>query len=274
MDIEKIKEDFLKEIENIKKVEQLRKEIENSQKFDKNEDYKTAVEDFEQTSKKWIENFVNFQKKITEITFINIIEDSEDVQNGKNSQKLEEELKNAKDEIKEKDIKIEKLNKRIQELENIINNKSKEITKEDLAATVIQKYWRRKTILKKWKWIVVNFCTSKEAKKLGERNKIIKEILQTERTYVKALTDLKNMYLLPLKKMLSDDEKFPITLIDLERMFMNVEQLQMIHYVLLQELEKKVESWPKIYLGETFFNSVRIYHLMISVNFFQCMNHL
>jgi hypothetical protein len=98
------------------------------------------------------------------------------------------------------------------------------------------------------------FAGSKEAKRMTERNNIIREIMTTERTYVRCLDTMRNSYLLPLKKILRDDPKYPVTLMDLDKIFMNVEQIHMIQTMFLHELERRILEWPRIYFGDVFVN--------------------
>lgn len=133
--------------------------------------------------------------------------------------------------------------------------KEPEVTIEEKSALTIQKYYKRYQIFKKWKWIIKNFINSKEAKPLLERNKIIKEIIKTERHYFKCLSEIKNLYLQPLK----NEKKMDI--LDIEEIFINVVQIYLVHQVLLHELEDSINHWPRIYLGDVFLSHLHFFQL-------------
>lgn len=67
-------------------------------------------------------------------------------------------------------------------------------SKKDIAAQKIQKFWRRRKNRKKFKSVILTFSRSKEAQMLKERNKIIQEIVKTEKTYIQGLEELQKVF--------------------------------------------------------------------------------
>jgi hypothetical protein len=221
------------------------------------EDYTQKVDEYITSSTKWFNKMskLNDDLKYTEIysTFNTIGRFAQETMNTT----LTSEINSMTEFFSRQDNRIQGLEAKIVDLETKFNEKKKAImvdTRSDGAARTIQKFWRHRKIMKRWKFVVTSFFTSKEAKKLGERNKIINEIMSTERSYVRSLNALRVHYIDPLKREVMEDDKIPFTYNDIEKVFLNIEQIILIHHVLLQELETKIEGWPKIYLGEVFVN--------------------
>lgn len=237
-----IYQQFEKDFEKVKKIEQekdsliqsLFTQLQNQVKFMKTLNLNNSqVQNFENYLKK-VENFESnpMDKGIFDTTF-QLIEEKESI-----FLLREEQVKELTELIEKSNIK-----------------KEPELSKEEKAAISIQRYYKRYSIFKKWKWVIRSFVGSKDAKPLLERNKIIKEIITTERYYFKCLSEIKSLYLQPLK----NEKKMETT--DIEEIFLNIDQIYLVHQILLQELEESVSSWPKIYLGDVFLSHLQFFQL-------------
>lgn len=96
---------------------------------------------------------------------------------------------------------------------------------------------------------------AKEAQIKGKRRERADEVLSTERTYVKQLTAVYELFLEPLKR--REKEKNPIiNSTDIYDIFSNIEVIWSCHKKLLEALEQRMQSWDsKPELGDIFLEN-------------------
>lgn len=87
-----------------------------------------------------------------------------------------------------------------------------------------------------------------EFSNIKTRNNLIREILETERTYVNYMTLLIEFYVKPLRSKKIIDEN------TIKKIFSNVEQIHQINSVFFQALEKGMVNFPQ---QQSFGNSVK-----------------
>jgi len=95
-----------------------------------------------------------------------------------------------------------------------------------------------------------NYCKSTDFKQRRTRNELIRETVETERTYVKHLSNFVNLVYLPIKKA----QKPVIKEENIKSLFSNVEQILSINNMLLNDLEKAMTMWPESRIGLAFKN--------------------
>lgn len=89
---------------------------------------------------------------------------------------------------------------------------------------------------------------------IKQRNNLIREILETERTYVNYMTIFVEIFMKPLKaKKIVDD-----TII--KKLFSNLEQIHQINTLFFKELEKGMVNFPQ---QQSFGNSVKTIVMII-----------
>jgi hypothetical protein len=91
---------------------------------------------------------------------------------------------------------------------------------------------------------------------LTQRNEGFRELLKSERSYVKNLKIIVEEYLVHLRDMLSK-KALGITHGDVAAMFSNVELLLEVHSSFLEDFEKLNEQWPSLdTIGKVFLKMV------------------
>jgi hypothetical protein len=86
------------------------------------------------------------------------------------------------------------------------------------------------------------YMSNKEFKKTKQKNKIIEELLQTERNYLSALKDLIKNYLEPLSSIIDETE--------IQTLFCNIKQIYKVNSHFLLDLEKEYEKFPNAMISE------------------------
>lgn len=87
----------------------------------------------------------------------------------------------------------------------------------------------------------------------AKRTRVAQEILETERTYVKALKSLHQYYIIPLCEHLQSDQEPIIDHAQRSNIFGNIEEILGLAQSFLQALEIKLQNWgPMQTLGDTF----------------------
>eukprot|EP01111_Echinosteliopsis_oligospora_P009380 TRINITY_DN2731_c1_g1_i2.p1 TRINITY_DN2731_c1_g1~~TRINITY_DN2731_c1_g1_i2.p1 ORF type:complete len:611 (-),score=114.69 TRINITY_DN2731_c1_g1_i2:15-1847(-) len=77
-------------------------------------------------------------------------------------------------------------------------------------------------------------------KKKAHRDRVVREILSTEQSYVKSIQSMITLYYLPLK---DDPKKYGLTKEDLVAIFGNIETVLNLHQELSKKLEDKLSQW-------------------------------
>ncbi|GBG34879.1 Rho guanine nucleotide exchange factor, putative [Hondaea fermentalgiana] len=87
----------------------------------------------------------------------------------------------------------------------------------------------------------------------AKRTRVAREILETERSYVKALESLHRYYIVPLCEPQAEGMEPILDAVQRTSVFGNVEEIMGLAHSFLRTLEAKIESWgPEQTLGDTF----------------------
>src|SRR3989338_2658919 len=96
------------------------------------------------------------------------------------------------------------------------------------------------------------FLESKHSLRLRNRNKIMREIISTEESYVGSLAECLNLFYRPLKELITCENKssmqIELTLDELDHMFINLEDIHRQHEGFLAQLHERIQLWPSVVL--------------------------
>eukprot|EP01080_Neovahlkampfia_damariscottae_P003802 gene3802-6963_t len=162
---------------------------------------------------------------------------------------------------------VKKLAKKVKELKKLIptnNEKKKYATEKENQIAIIQRSIKRARQTSEFVSLVHTFKTSPMAKKLGERNKIIREIVSTEESYCNSLEELIKLYIQPLKRhLMVEKKKKIIDEKDIKIMFNNIDQILSTHKVLLISLQNRLNSFPITNIGDCLYNQVPLFFVYV-----------
>lgn len=104
---------------------------------------------------------------------------------------------------------------------------------------------------KRWKRIVKDYIESPQALNLRKRNRIVFELVEKEGEYMSQIETLVSNFLRPFK-MAACSNKPPITHEEINCIFLNSEILLFLHQIFYKGLQKKLENWPTLFIGDIF----------------------
>jgi hypothetical protein len=87
-----------------------------------------------------------------------------------------------------------------------------------------------------------NYLKSDLFKKRYQRQRLIKEVLSTERTYVILMKQLTSFYITPLKENMKDKKKEILNEKEFNEIFCNIEEIKDINTAFLKDLEKELKK--------------------------------
>ncbi|KAL9644511.1 hypothetical protein ABK040_009375 [Willaertia magna] len=153
------------------------------------------------------------------------------------------------------------LNQRLTELEKKVAGHSKHGTflqrdpKEEQAATIIQKAYRAYKRRKRLSMVLTSYLKTPQSQRMKQRNSLISEIVKTEEIYVTSLHVIKKLYIEQLRtNERGAEQRFNISVFDLQKIFNNIETITSMHNIFLMNLKNKLDQWPKVYIGDSFVN--------------------
>eukprot|EP01098_Paradermamoeba_levis_P003190 TRINITY_DN1484_c0_g9_i1.p1 TRINITY_DN1484_c0_g9~~TRINITY_DN1484_c0_g9_i1.p1 ORF type:complete len:304 (+),score=81.93 TRINITY_DN1484_c0_g9_i1:213-1124(+) len=86
------------------------------------------------------------------------------------------------------------------------------------------------------------------------RDRVAQEILKTEQLYLKNLSTLVKVFLMPLRAAVSEGNEI-ITTVEIRKIFSDIEVIININHELLRELEPRIQNWSSTQcLGDVFLN--------------------
>ncbi|CAF0754244.1 unnamed protein product [Brachionus calyciflorus] len=104
---------------------------------------------------------------------------------------------------------------------------------------------------RRWKRIVKDYIESPDALNLRKRNRIVFELFEKEGEYMSQLEILVSNFLRPFK-MAACSSKPPVTHEEINCIFLNSEILLFLHQIFYKGLNKKLENWPSVFVGDLF----------------------
>jgi hypothetical protein len=128
---------------------------------------------------------------------------------------------------------------------NNINKKIIETEKEEKSKKIIKEQIKKQIIRNRIK----NYMNKEEYKESKQRIKLIKELLETERTFVKFLKELIEEYYIPLRKKNILDDK------EINTIFSNIEEISNFNSKFFIEIENEFLNFPVFNISNIFLNN-------------------
>jgi len=104
----------------------------------------------------------------------------------------------------------------------------------------------------RWRKLAYRYLHSPEAKDLRHRNELLREILSSEKNYLHHLEILYKVYYKPIKDSASKDAEPILTNNQITDIFYTFQIILSISTVFTNDLEKKMDKWPTVQIGECF----------------------
>ncbi|XP_057303074.1 ras-specific guanine nucleotide-releasing factor 2-like isoform X2 [Hydractinia symbiolongicarpus] len=115
----------------------------------------------------------------------------------------------------------------------------------------VQSFVRGVLCRRRWHAIVQDYIRSPHAESMKARNRIVFQLVRSEEEYMECLSILVSGFYRPCKMAASSKHQL-ITHEEVNSIFLNSETLMFLHQIFLKGLQTRLESWPKIILGDLF----------------------
>jgi hypothetical protein len=187
--------------------------------------------------------FEEINEEVNEKEIINNNDDEKELLYNNN----EKEILNNEEEEEEEE---EKENNKKLEIKKEENIKEEKIKKEE-AIKIIKNQILKKLTFEKYK----NYMNSNIFKQSYNRLYLMKEIYETEKSYIDFLREIKIEYIDPIKKESILDEK------DANEIFLNIEEIIRVNTNFFIEIEKEYLKFPNSYFCNIFIKHIKNFEI-------------
>jgi hypothetical protein len=120
----------------------------------------------------------------------------------------------------------------------------------------VQALYRRSLLKSRLRSLVVEYKDSKLSQEQKQRARVLREIVATEHSYVQSLYQCIKFFLFPLREK-AKDNRWIMTLEDVNRLFSTVEVIHQFNAEFCQQLDRRMAEWPNVNtFGDIFLQMV------------------